>query len=204
LEDSSSFVCSVAQAHKITFAAVGRIGTFSWSLFISAVLEGVVLFGVTKTILTWYASNYLKGDGTSYVFKNYQNIEIDKNKAIAKTAAKAAMQVTTYFQSLDPDKDTLMNNHKLFKNLRLLLGKPAAENLRRMQHTDGETGDTLCLDDHQIAAIVRDVAMVANEPFGETWEDPVSLDDVVNLTADETCSLVTLMQLYQDLPEPKP
>ena len=183
---------------------MGRIGTFSWSLFISAVLEGVVLLGVTKTILTWYASNYLKGDGTSYVFKNYQNIEIDKNKAIAKTAAKAAMQVTTYFQSLDPDKDTLMNNHKLFKNLRLLLGKPAAENLRRMQHTDGETGDTLCLDDHQIAAIVRDVAMVANEPFGETWEDPVSLDDVVNLTADDTCSLVTLMQLYQDLPEPKP
>ena len=183
---------------------MGRIGTFSWSLFISAVLEGVVLFGVTKTILTWYASNYLKGDGTSYVFRNYQNIEIDKNKAIAKTAAKAAMQVTTYFQSLDPDKDTLMNNHKLFKNLRLLLGQPAAENLRRMQHTDGETGDTLCLDDHQIAAIVRDVAMVANEPFGETWEDPVSLDDVVNLTADDTCSLVTLMQLYQDLPEPKP
>jgi hypothetical protein len=74
------------------YTAEGLMGVFEMGLLISALIQGVVLFGVASNVTRYCAFTFFTEDGTSYIFKNYGETEVLVDKAIARTAAMASMQ----------------------------------------------------------------------------------------------------------------
>ena len=159
---------------------------------------------VATHVTKFYVNHGLKADRISQTFIRYQLQEVDVMKARARTAATLSMQVQEYFAAVDHLRETQCSARLLFENLRICLGDPAEENLRRMEGSedDGDSwaqskNNKACLSDAQLALVVKHVLLEANLPYGEGADDPVSMTDIIDLNTDHTCDLVSMLELYR-------
>lgn len=187
----TEFVESYRQGVKVVYSTHGKVGVFNFNLFVNQLVQGLVLLTLSTEIAKFIARYCLFYDGTSQIFAGYQNTFCDKDRAVARTAALAGMQTTTFFSTLDPHRTGDMSKLRLFKNLRVML---SSGNVDRQ-------GDLYKgLTPAQIASMVRDVSIAANGPSGAGFEDPVSMDEFCYLTGDDCCDLYNLIDLYKNDP----
>jgi len=179
------------QGVKVVYSAHGKIGVFSLTHAVNTFVQALVLLGLSTTVCKIVANYLLVWDGTSRIFNKYQNIVCDKQKALARTAASTAMQLNTFFDALDPDFENEMSKARLFQNLRAVLGAPHGD--------EDDEYEGLSLNNEQIAQIVTDVVRMANGKIQDV-HDPVNIDEFCDLTSDDTCDLVSVMQHYHSLP----
>jgi hypothetical protein len=61
--------------------------------------------------------------GTSPVFEKYANTFCDVPRAFARSAAVAAINMQSFFNSLDNERSGQMSTGQLFQNLKLMVGE---------------------------------------------------------------------------------
>jgi len=136
------------------------------------------------------AMNFMKSEGISQIFSNYQSTPVEVRRAIARSAALTGVQTHKFFQALDQNKTHHMDNAAMFEYLKHVLG----EN----ELTDTEAVQSIHLTDAQIASVVRDVVFYANQ--NKDKDDPVAINEFTLLTGDDSCGMRTLLDIYQDDP----
>ena len=175
---------------KVIYSTHGKVGIFNLTYFLNTIVQALVLLGLSVQITKLIANYCLSWEGTSQIFSRYQNTNVDVNRAKARTAALAGMQVQQFFHSLDPQRRGEMSQTKLFKNLQVMLGGK--------ERKIGSS--SYSLNPEQIAAIVRDVCVAANGPPSTDHtitDDIISMDEFCYLTGDDACDLLVLAELYE-------
>ena len=190
------------------YSLPGKIGRFSYQLVMTQLLQGVVLLGVATSITRYFASYAFKNDGhgTSQAFRNYQCTPVLVKRAIARTAAKAALETHAFFASLDTGLTGVMSRARLFQNLQVAIGNPN-------QDAASQEANNERLTDAQIAQVVQDVCATANgahsgfvntndEAQDDTidHEDAVHLDEFTHLVGSDETNVLDLLAVYRQRP----
>ena len=105
----------------------------------------------------------------------------------------AAMQSSSFFSMFDPEATMEMSKGRMFQNLRIMMGTLEDENGNPVGFG---------LTDKQLAAVVDDVVSTANHGGVDVdhhdHNDPVMVSEFCELTADDNCDILTLVDLYKD------
>ena len=191
------------------YALPGKIGRFNFFMLVTELLQGVVLLSVATELtkyFVWFA--FLNdGNGTSQTFRNYQCTPVLVKRAIARSAAKAAVSAHTFLASLDPRVTGVMSRAKLFQTLQYAIGDCDADG-----DTLAESSNPGRLTDAQVARVVRDICVTAHgiQPDAPAEADDrthakedlkaVYLDEFCHLISDDEADIHDLIDLYCDLP----